>query len=105
MRFAPIPHCDCRNYSKLMELDSNDRLIQFLMGLSDIYDQVRNQILFMDPLPNINKAYSVIERVEKQKQLHLSFTQDMDSAMLVKCFNSRVTIMHGGSGLHGGPVH
>ncbi|KAJ0101643.1 hypothetical protein Patl1_06341 [Pistacia atlantica] len=34
--------------------------MQFLMGLNDSFDHVRNQILVMDPLPIINKAHSMI---------------------------------------------
>ncbi|KAL0440066.1 UNVERIFIED_CONTAM: hypothetical protein Slati_2489600 [Sesamum latifolium] len=42
--------------------------MQFLMGLGDAYDHVRSQVLLMDPLPLIGKAYSMIFRVEKQRE-------------------------------------
>ncbi|KAK4388519.1 Retrovirus-related Pol polyprotein from transposon RE2 [Sesamum angolense] len=43
----------------------------FLMGLNEEYDTVRSQILVTEPLPSINKAYSMILRVERQRQVHM----------------------------------
>lgn len=39
------------------------------MHLNDSYDTIRGQILLMDPLPQINKAYSMIQQVENQRQV------------------------------------
>ncbi|KAK9093577.1 hypothetical protein Syun_028488 [Stephania yunnanensis] len=58
--------------------------MEFLMGLSDVYDPIRNQILLMDPLPSINKAYSMVIRVEKQKEVHIVFAPEVDSVMMVR---------------------
>lgn len=55
------------------------------MGLSDLYDNIGSQILVLDPLPSLNKAYSMILRVEKQKFVQLNFSDNVDnSAMLTK---------------------
>ena len=43
--------------------------MQFLMGLYDGYDRVRSQILLFDPLPSVNKAYSMLLKVESQRQV------------------------------------
>ncbi|GJX48961.1 hypothetical protein Tco_0275806 [Tanacetum coccineum] len=53
------------HYSK----ESNSKLIQFLMKLSGGYEFVRSQILAMDPLPSVNKAYYIVQQIEKQKQV------------------------------------
>lgn len=37
------------------------------MKLNDDFKSVRNQMLSMDPLPNINNAYYIVQQVEKQK--------------------------------------
>lgn len=50
-------------------MDNGDRLIQFLLGLNDSFDHVRNQILIMEPLPSLNRAYSIVLSVEKQKEV------------------------------------
>ena len=39
------------------------------MHLDEKYDAIREQLLLMDPLPDLNKAYSMVVKVEKQKQL------------------------------------
>ncbi|KAK6122554.1 hypothetical protein DH2020_043699 [Rehmannia glutinosa] len=60
-----VPRCTCGSAQALRDLETNRRLIQFLMGLHEGYDHVRSQILLMDLLPTVNKAYSMILRVEK----------------------------------------
>lgn len=37
----------------------------FFMGLDESYSQTRGQILLMDPIPNINKVFSLVLQ-EKQ---------------------------------------
>ncbi|KAL0298884.1 UNVERIFIED_CONTAM: hypothetical protein Sradi_6548200 [Sesamum radiatum] len=41
------------------------------MGLNDTYDNIRNQILVMDPFPSLNKAYSMVLRVERQRSVNM----------------------------------
>lgn len=43
--------------------------MQFLIGLNEGFEQARSQILMQDPLPSINKAYSVILKVEAQRKV------------------------------------
>lgn len=56
--------------------------MQFLIGLTDVFDQARNQILLLDPLPSINKAYSMIMKVEAHKQVMNSCSQVVESVGL-----------------------
>ncbi|GKE40870.1 hypothetical protein Tco_1464275 [Tanacetum coccineum] len=66
--------CSCGILDKFLEMDSRSKLMQLLMKLSDEYEAVRSQILGMDPLPNVNKAYYIVQHIEKQKQVtHPSF--------------------------------
>ncbi|GKE68680.1 hypothetical protein Tco_1526752 [Tanacetum coccineum] len=39
------------------------------MKLNNEYESVRSQILAMDPLPTVNKAYYIVQQIEKQKQV------------------------------------
>lgn len=57
-----------------MKIDSQNKLMQFLMGLNEAYDSIRNQILVMDPLPSVNKAYAMILRVKFKIVLLMSWT-------------------------------
>ena len=43
--------------------------MSFLMGLNDSYAQVRGQLLLMDPLPPINKVFSLVTQEEHQRQV------------------------------------
>ncbi|KAL0318649.1 UNVERIFIED_CONTAM: hypothetical protein Sangu_2021100 [Sesamum angustifolium] len=60
------------NKAKLEEIEEN-QLIQFLMGLSEPYDSIRSQILVLDPFPSVNKAYSMVLRVERQRRVNLEY--------------------------------
>lgn len=61
----PFPICNYRASKELMEMEDNDKLRQFLMGLNNAYNHRKNQLLLMDPLPLVNKAYSMILCLEK----------------------------------------
>jgi len=57
----------CPSIKKNQELDQRRKLMQFLMHLNDEYEAIRGKILLVDPLPSMNKAYSMIQRVERQR--------------------------------------
>ncbi|KAL0392792.1 UNVERIFIED_CONTAM: Retrovirus-related Pol polyprotein from transposon RE1 [Sesamum radiatum] len=69
--------CTCGARQVVAELALFTQLLQFLMGLSDDFDNVRHQILVMEPIPSVNKAYSMVASVEKQRQVHLSGTENV----------------------------
>ncbi|KAJ8750937.1 hypothetical protein K2173_016118 [Erythroxylum novogranatense] len=96
----PIPQCTCGAVAQctcgapraLADLTSLNQLMQFLMGLNESYDHVRNQILVIEPLPTINKAYSMVLRVEKQREVQMVFSEGVEhNAMFVsKGYNKKV---------------
>ncbi|GJU46666.1 putative reverse transcriptase domain, ribonuclease H-like domain, aspartic peptidase domain protein [Tanacetum coccineum] len=55
-----LRECTCGVTEKFIEIDTTSKLMQFLMRLNDDFKAVRNQILSMDPLPNLNKAYYIV---------------------------------------------
>lgn len=66
-------------------LIESNKLIQFLMGLNESYDSIRSQILILDPLPTVNKAYSMVPRIEKQRTIQIDLNGNTESsAMLVR---------------------
>ncbi|KAG8657892.1 hypothetical protein MANES_03G091160v8 [Manihot esculenta] len=79
---APLPVC-CETGTAIIDYDNNRRLMQFLMGLGDEYDNVKNQILLQDPLPSINKAYSMIMSVEKQREVQIDSTSSSETAAVI----------------------
>ncbi len=56
--------------------------MQFFMALNDVFEPVRNKILLTDPLPSVNKAYSLITKFETQKQVLANFSDVSDSTTL-----------------------
>ena len=77
LNYRPIPGCTCGakctcGLSKtLMEYQHYDYVHSFLMGLNDSFSQVRGQILLMEPLPSINKVFSLVQNDEKQRGVGL----------------------------------
>lgn len=49
--------CSYGLIKKLLEADQLKKLIQLIYGLKKSYDAVKVNLLSMDPLPSVNKAY------------------------------------------------
>lgn len=47
--------------------------MQFLMGLNEGYEAIPGQILIMDPLPSISRAYAMVLQAEDQKIIAATF--------------------------------
>ncbi|KAJ8763880.1 hypothetical protein K2173_003662 [Erythroxylum novogranatense] len=101
----PIPQCTCGAATQcicgapkaLADLTSMNQLMQFLMGLNESYDHVRNQILVMEPLPSVNKAYSMVLRIEKQREVQMVFSEGIEhNAMLVNTSSNKKVTDGGG---------
>ncbi|KAL0358382.1 UNVERIFIED_CONTAM: hypothetical protein Sangu_0687600 [Sesamum angustifolium] len=86
----PTPQCTCNGCTcglskKVADLALFTQLMQFLTGLGEIFDHVRNQLLVMDPIPSVNRAYSMVQSVEKQRQVHIEMTNSEENiAMQVR---------------------
>lgn len=83
---VPLPVCTCGFTEKLKERNSLERLCQFLMGLNSEFDMIREQILNLDPLPGVSKAFSMVIGVESLKLVTRSYsTSGVEaSALLAK---------------------
>jgi len=60
------PQCSCVLITRIRSLYDNDHVLVFLKGLNDIYSTVKSQVLMMDPLPSINKVFSLVIQQERQ---------------------------------------
>ncbi|KAK2998862.1 hypothetical protein RJ639_023002, partial [Escallonia herrerae] len=63
----PIPVCTCGAGKKMQEMREEEKVFDFLMGLDDTYKTVRSQILSIDPLPGLGRAYAMAAQEEKQQ--------------------------------------
>ncbi|GAU41434.1 hypothetical protein TSUD_98300 [Trifolium subterraneum] len=70
--YLPIPTCTCRvrcNCEAMHAARNNHLLlhiIHFLTGLNDNFSVVKSQSLLMDPLPTMNKVFSMVIQHERQ---------------------------------------
>jgi len=64
---VPPPSCNCDRSRVYVDHIQYLRLLSFLMGLNELYGPTRSQILMMNPLPNVGKAYAMIVSDESQR--------------------------------------
>ncbi|KAL0444307.1 UNVERIFIED_CONTAM: hypothetical protein Slati_2153400 [Sesamum latifolium] len=70
---APTPRCTCGGCTcgvnrAISDLTASTQLMQFFMGLHESYNSECSQILMQDPLPDIEKAFSMVLRCWKAKR-------------------------------------
>jgi hypothetical protein len=89
--YRPLPVCHCGKCScgvlkTLNEYHHQEYVLQFLMGLNESFSHVKRQILLMDPLPPINKVFSLVVQHERQSEISgsLSTMHRNASALLTK---------------------
>uniref|UniRef100_A0A803LWA5 Uncharacterized protein n=1 Tax=Chenopodium quinoa TaxID=63459 RepID=A0A803LWA5_CHEQI len=77
-----LTRCTCQFLKKLADLEGEDRLMQFLLGLNSGFDSTITNILSMDPLPTINRAFSITQQIEKQKEVSGSVEHVTESSAM-----------------------
>nr|XP_009621123.1 uncharacterized protein LOC104112804 [Nicotiana tomentosiformis] len=66
---ALVPGCDCEKSREFVVFMERLKLLQFLIGLTESYDQARSQLLIMISAPSVNKAYSMIMERESHRTI------------------------------------
>ncbi|KAH0694205.1 hypothetical protein KY285_021302 [Solanum tuberosum] len=61
--------CTCGAKESVHKGEQDRRLIQFLMGLNEVYTAVRGSILMMNPLPSLPQAFSLLVQDERQREI------------------------------------
>ncbi|XP_035539419.1 uncharacterized protein LOC118343975 [Juglans regia] len=82
--YEPMPACTCGQLAVLIDHYQRDCVIQFLMGLNATYNVTRDQIMLMDPLPPINKIFSMIQQQEIQHSMLSSLPSPDSMALAIK---------------------
>lgn len=57
--------CTCGFETTFAQYQEEECTISFLMGLNEIFATVRGQILLMEPLPSLNKVFSLAKKVKE----------------------------------------
>ncbi|KAH0715709.1 hypothetical protein KY284_008614 [Solanum tuberosum] len=79
-------NCTCGAKALVHKAEQDRRLIQFLMGLNEIYTVIRGSILMMNPLPTMAQAFSLLVQDEHQREIRPS-----------NHFNVEATALHAGN--------
>lgn len=74
--------CTCGAKANMHKAEQDKRLIQFLMGLNEVYTVVRGSILMMNPLPMIAQAFSILIQEEEQREVRPHSQLSLESASL-----------------------
>jgi hypothetical protein len=67
--YRSIPPCSCGSMKVVAELFHQEYIYHFLMGLNESFASIRGQILLMEPLPSVNKVFSLVTQEEKQQEI------------------------------------
>ncbi|PNY15019.1 flavonol sulfotransferase-like protein, partial [Trifolium pratense] len=107
----PIPHCTCVHPCRCDAMcmarayREEDQIIQFLTGLNDHFSVVKTQVLLMDPLPTINKVYSLVVQEESNHAMIDPIVPNSDDSNVLvnasdarKPFNRGKSLMNSGKG-------
>ncbi|XP_074337227.1 uncharacterized protein LOC141674416 [Apium graveolens] len=80
----PLPACTCANCTchitqKVLKLQQDQRLMIFLMKMSNEFANVRSHILMMDNLPNLPQAYRMLLQEQRHKEISKATTTSQES--------------------------
>lgn len=56
--------CSCSVFKKVVEFEDEERMMKFLLGLNEGLDNTITNVLSMDPLPGINRVFSITQQIE-----------------------------------------
>ncbi|XP_071740408.1 uncharacterized protein [Rutidosis leptorrhynchoides] len=77
-----LPACGLTSSKEFKEHKNLIKLMQFLMGLDDIYLPIRSNLLMRDPLPTVKTAFFIISREESRrssKQINKKYSSESSS--------------------------
>ena len=83
MTVRPITRCSCNFTCSCVVYQQQDYALRFLKGLNERFTTVKSQIMLLDPLPSVNKIFSMI--LQKEREMHLG----VESTILINKGPSR----------------
>ncbi|GJS47308.1 ribonuclease H-like domain-containing protein [Tanacetum coccineum] len=64
---SKLPACSSDAQKDFITHSDLIKLMQFLMGLDDVYQPIRSSLLSRDPIPDLKTAFSIISREESHR--------------------------------------
>lgn len=70
---SPLPCCTCNKCTcnvtqKVLQMQQDHRLLQFMLNLSDKYATIRGNILMQQPLPTLSNAFKIFSQEERHQE-------------------------------------
>ncbi|KAK9733756.1 hypothetical protein RND81_04G090200 [Saponaria officinalis] len=62
--------CTCGASEKRVKFQQDQRIVQLLMGLNDLYSVIRGTILLQNPLPSLSTVYNNLVQEERHGEIH-----------------------------------
>ena len=75
--FRPVCNCGkctCGGVKELNAYFQIEYVMSFLMGLNESFAQVKGQLLLLDPIPPINKVFSLVFQEERRRTVSSQLT-------------------------------
>lgn len=67
-----LPKCVCAAREDVLKHNQLMKLMQFLMGLNDVYQPIRSSILSRETLPDVKDAFAIVSREESHRGIAFS---------------------------------
>lgn len=81
--------CTCGAKEIFYKCEQDRRIVQFRMGLNEIYTLIRGSILMMNPLPAMEQVFSLLVQDERQRETNPSNHLTLDSTALHDAIDKR----------------
>ena len=96
-----IHPCRCESIRLAKQYRIGEQIIQFLTGLNEQFSVLKTQVLLMDPLPSLNRVYSLVVQEESNNSVLSSPVSLDESSILVNASDSRKPYGRGKSSSNG----
>ena len=87
VEYRLVDECTCEGSKKMIDFLNSEFVMTFLMTLNESYSHIRAQILLIDPLPPINKVFSLI--IQEDRQRSIGSSPSLESITLLANFERR----------------
>nr|GFB66367.1 ribonuclease H-like domain-containing protein [Tanacetum cinerariifolium]GFC03891.1 ribonuclease H-like domain-containing protein [Tanacetum cinerariifolium] len=67
-----LPKCTCAAREDVSKHNQLIKLMQFIMGLNDVFQPIRNSLLSRKTLPDVKDAFAIVSREESHRGLDSS---------------------------------
>ncbi|KAJ0717604.1 putative transcription factor interactor and regulator CCHC(Zn) family [Helianthus annuus] len=79
-----LPSCSCEAAKDFNNFNHMIKLMQFLMGLDDVYQSVRTNLLIKETLPTVKEAFVVVSREESHRNSSIGSKKNQTMAFVSK---------------------